>query len=85
MLREMLRLVLRAMLRSVANAGASDVASHGANRVAFNVANFAASDVALHDYHLVANPVLTVLPTTLRTFLLRMLPRVVTTLLRSRC
>ena len=45
------------------------------------VANFAASDVASRDYHLVANPVLTVLLTMLRTLLLRMLPRVVTTLL----
>jgi len=55
------------------------------HRVANRVANFAASDVASRDYHLVANPVLTMLLTTLRTLLLRMLPCVVTTLLPRRC
>jgi hypothetical protein len=52
-----------AKCNSVANRGASDVASHGDNHAAFNVANFVALDVASRDYHLVANPVLTVLPT----------------------
>jgi len=65
--------VLTALLRQLLT-----VLFHG---VANHVANFAASDVASRDYHLVANPVLTVLLTTLRTLLLRMLPRVVTTLL----
>jgi hypothetical protein len=55
------------------------------HRVTNRVAIFAASDVASRDYHLVANPVRTALLTTLRTLLLWMLPRVVTTLLPRRC
>jgi hypothetical protein len=65
--------VLTALLRQLLTVLFHVVANH--------VANFAASDVASRDYHLVANPVLTVLLTTLRTLSLRMLPRVVTTLL----
>ena len=55
------------------------------HRVANRIANFVASAVASRDYHLGANPVRTVLLTTLQTLLLRMLPCVVTTLLPRRC